>query len=656
MGGGGGRTRDRHRDARRRRARRTRHRRRGRRERHGPGRQGVERHRRGHARRRLVRRLAHDLLRRRVRGRQDRRRGRPRDLQGRGGHHRDVRVLRRRLQRLGGTRGRRHRGVGQTGQGGLGQGLHQGQPGRIALGPRQVRAPRRADRHHHHDRFRQGRIADARRPVGRRGRRRHGRLQRRAEIQRREPCRALRPRRLVRLPRGPRRLRHLGRDAGRLGRIGEQRRRRHAPRLQVRRGHRARLRAQEVHGQEQGRRVQGRVLPHPAPLRHVRQGRGEHLPREGRGRERGRPRSQVRNRLGRRLVPRYPDRARPRQGRPQVDLRRHDRVRHRQRHRVHARPRYVDLRRGHRHARHPHRRSRRAQRRHQARQRCREERRLVARGACHRGLRRQRVEHRNLGVPVRPLGRHVLPHRRPQQVHRRPHRRHPAGGGESVRRTLRGQDDLSGARHAERRRLRPPVRSLVDRAHLHDRRADGLRRHHPQRDESGPHLRPRRREPLRPARPLLQPGRPYRRRLRPDRAHRRRQRRRGDHRRDRPDHLHAGRRRLLQDQVEAEQGPLHLLQVLGQRLHHRRQLRVLRRGRRVRHLPLLRQRARVAYRHRRIWQRRAGPRAQSGLLRRRDQGARGLYAPRGAYRLQDRQLRRDRAAEGRPWHGAHQNQ
>lgn len=41
--------------------------------------------------------------------------------------------------------------------------------------------------------------------------------------------------------------------------------------------------------------------------------------------------------------PRHPDRARPRQGRPQVDLRRHDRVRHRQRHRVHARPRHVDL-------------------------------------------------------------------------------------------------------------------------------------------------------------------------------------------------------------------------------------------------------------------------------------------------------------------------
>ena len=119
-------------------------------------------------------------------------------------------------------------------------------------------------------------------------------------------------------------------------------------------------------------------------------------------------------------------------------------------------------------------------------------------------------------------------------------------------------------------------------------------------------------------------------------AHRRRQRRRGDHRRDRPDHLHAGRRRLLQDQVEAEQGPLHLLQVLGQRLHHRRQLRVLRRGRRVRYLPLLRQRARVAYRHRRIGQRRPRPRAQPGLLRRRDQGARRLHAPRGAYRLQDR--------------------
>ena len=61
-----------------------------------------------------------------------------------------------------------------------------------------------------------------------------------------------------------------------------------------------------------------------------------------------------------------------------------------------------------------------------------------------------------------------------------------------------------------------------------------------------------------------------------------------------------------------------------------------RRGRRVRHLPLLRQRARVAYRHRRIWQCRAGPRAQPGLLRRRDQGARGLHAPRGPYHLQDR--------------------
>ena len=471
---------------------------------------GVERHRRGHGRRRLVRRLDHDLRDGRLGGLQGRRRGRARHLQGRDRHHRDVRVLRRRLQRLG----------------------EHSRPSPPRRRPNWPRRPRTRptsrltwtkslsglDKFERRDVLTvttttidsiKGRIADARRPVGRRGRRRHGRLQRRAEIQRREPCRAVRPRRLVRLPRGPRRPTSRARRWPTGGASENQRRRRHAPRLQVRRGHGGSCtcpRSITVKNSAGEYKVaSSRIQPLYATSD---KGRGEHLPVKVEAENVDGRAARVRNRLGRRLVPPTPRLRSPATRPParfisdatvesvtvngieytrDLDMWTYDKdtgtldilI-------AAAGVRSVDI------------------------EPPTMPRRTSARGSrrCHRG-RRQRVEHRNLGVPVRPPWA-GMSFPTPPATTSTPA---PAPAPPCRRWKIRPADATRPRRSIRRSARRtstspPPVRSLVDRAHLHDRRADGLRRHHPQRDESGPHLRPRRREPLRPARPPSWPTRP----------------------------------------------------------------------------------------------------------------------------------------------------
>ncbi|MFR4802297.1 MAG: hypothetical protein ACLT98_02535 [Eggerthellaceae bacterium] len=263
----------------------------------------------------------------------------------------------------------------------------------------------------------------------------------------------------------------------------------------------------------------------------------------------------------------------------------------------------------------------------QARQAMPRERRLVARGAATGGLRRQRVEHRNLGVPVRPLGGmsfHTAGHNKYTGARTGatlPAVENPSGGRYRPRRS-------PGARHAGRCDVSAtPVRAWSIERTCTMRRADGLGVTIPSAtkvDLTCGHVG----VTLRPARPLLQPGRPHRRRLRPDRARRRRQRRRGRSSAYRPDHLHAGGANSSRS-MEAEQVRYTFSKCSANVSITDGNSEYSVEGAEVRHLPLLRQRARVCISSPTHL---ATPRSTSSPARPTTPSRprrRGLYAPRG---------------------------
>lgn len=103
-----------------------------------------------------------------------------------------------------------------------------------------------------------------------------------------------------------------------------------------------------------------------------------------------------------------------------------------------------------------------------------------------------------------------------------------------------------------------------------------------------------------------------------------------------PDHLHTGRRRLLQGQLAAQQGQRDLQQDLRRCQGDGRQRRVLLCGCRVRYLSHPRQRAGRPYHHGRKRPCQLPARPERKLLRCRDQGPAGFPEARGTYRVLDR--------------------